>query len=181
MLRWFGQVSLLFYLCAFVMVASLTLGGGARSGYLSDAILQLLAIPLLFVALWKMFEVSLTKQMRRALLFCLAIAAIPLVQLIPLPPWLWTALPNREVSEAAFAILGHEVSWMPISVSPYETWLSALSLLPPLAIFLGTLLLSYRERRLLSLVILAVGVLSVFVALMQVVQGPTTAKLRDFS
>ena len=49
LLRWFGQVSLLFYLCAFVMVASLTLGGGGRIGYLSDAILQLLAIPLLFV------------------------------------------------------------------------------------------------------------------------------------
>ena len=139
------------------MVASLTLGGGGRIGYFSDVVLQLLAIPLLIVALWMTFEASLTKQMRRALLFCLAIAVVPFVQLIPLPPWLWTALPNRDLSEAAFAILGHDVSWMPISVSPYKTWLSALSLLPPLAIFLGTLLLSYRERRWLSLVILAVG------------------------
>ena len=47
LLRWFGQVNLLFYLCALVIVASLTLGGGARNGRLSDAILQLLAIPLL--------------------------------------------------------------------------------------------------------------------------------------
>ena len=31
---------------------------------LSDAILQLVAIPLLLVALWKLFEVPLTKQMR---------------------------------------------------------------------------------------------------------------------
>src|SRR5262245_53387005 len=113
------QLSLLFYLCAFVMVASLTLGGGARNGYFSDGILQLLAIPLLCLALLRMLDVSLTKPMRRALLFCLAIAAIPFVQLIPLPPWLWTALPNREVSEAAFDIVRHEVSWMPISVSPY--------------------------------------------------------------
>jgi O-antigen ligase len=118
-----------------------------------------------------MFDVSLTKQMRAALLFCLAIAAIPLVQLIPLPPWLWTALPNREVSAAVFAILGRQVPWMPISVSPSETWLSALSLLPPLTLFLATLLLSYRERRVLSLIILAVGVLSVFVALIQLAQS----------
>ena len=70
---------------------------------------------------------------------------------------------------------------MPISVSPYKTWLSALSLLPPLAIFLGTLLLSYRERRWLSLVILAVGVLSVFVALIQVAQGAQKLpRLRGF-
>src|SRR6476646_1603237 len=88
LLRWVGQVNLLFYLCALVTVASLTLGGGGRS--VSDAILQLLAIPLLFVSLLRIFDVSLTKQMRRALLVCLAIAAIPLVQLIPLPPWLWT-------------------------------------------------------------------------------------------
>ena len=118
--RWFGQFKLLFYLCALVIVASLILGGGARSGYLSDAILQLLGIPLLVVSLWRMFEVPLTKPMRRALLFCLTIAAIPVAQLIPLPPWLWTALPNREVSEAAFAMLGHKASWMPISVSPYQ-------------------------------------------------------------
>jgi O-antigen ligase len=117
-------------------------------------------------------EAKLTKQMRLALWFSLAIAVLPLIQLIPLPPWLWTALPNRQPSAEAFAILGHAVPWMPISVSPQATWLSALSLVPPLAIFLGTLLLTYRERRLLSLVVLAVGIVSVFVGLIQVAQGP---------
>jgi O-antigen ligase len=171
LVRWFGQVDLLFYLCAFVIVANLILGGGARNGRLSDAILQLVSIPLLLVALWKLFEVPLTKQTRVALLFCLAIAALPLVQLIPLPPWLWTALPHRQVSAEAFDLSGQAVPWMPISVSPHNTWLSALSLIPPLAIFIGTLLLSYRERRWLSLVVLAVGTLSVFVGLIQVAQG----------
>jgi O-antigen ligase len=170
--RWFGQLSLLFYLCAFVMVASLTLGGGTRGGFLSDAILQLVAIPLLLVALWKMFEVALTKQMRMALGFCLTVAVLPLVQLIPLPPWLWTALPNRQPSAEALDLLGRGLPWMPISVSPQETWLSALSLLAPLAIFIGTLLLGYRERRWLSVVVLAVGILSVFIGLIQVAQGP---------
>ena len=61
---------------------------------------------------------------------------------------------------------------MPISVSPHRTWLSALSLLAPLAIFIGTLLLGYRERRWLSLVILSVGTVSVFIGLIQVAQGP---------
>ena len=172
LLRRFRQVNLLFYLCAFVIVASLALGGGTRGGFLSDAILQLLAIPLLLVALWKMFEVPVTKQTRVALWFCLVIAALPLVQLIPLPPWLWTALPNRQPSAEAFDLVGQGVPWMPISVSPQETWLSALSLLAPLAIFIGTLLLGYRERRWLSLVVLAVGILSVFVGLTQVAQGP---------
>ena len=71
---WFGRDTLFLYLCAVVMVASLILGGGARGGLLSDAILQLLAIPLLLVSLWRIFEVPLTRQMRLALWFCLAIA-----------------------------------------------------------------------------------------------------------
>jgi O-antigen ligase len=170
--RWLVRVNLLLSLCAFVIVASLILGGGTRGGFLSDAILEFLAIPLLLVTLWRLFEAPWTKQMRIALSFCFAIAALPLVQLIPLPPWLWTALPNRQPSAAAFDLLRHAVPWMPISVSPHDTWLSALSLLPPLAIFLATLLLTYRERRWLSLVVLTVGTFSVFIGLVQVAQGP---------
>src|SRR5262245_49779349 len=177
---WFGKATPLFYLCGVVMVASLILGGGSRRGLGLDAALQLLAIPLLLVSLWRFFEVSLTRQMRLALWFCLATAVLPLLQLIPLPPWLWTALPNRQPSAEAFDILGRALPWMPISVSPTETWLSALSLLPPLAIFLSTLLLSYRERRWLMLVMLAVGVLSVFIGLIQVAQGETSP-LRMFT
>jgi O-antigen ligase len=169
---WPSTVSLLFYLSAVVMTASLFLGGGTQGGFLSDAILQLLAIPLLLLSLGKMFEVPLTGQPRRALWFCLAIAGLPLIQLIPLPPWLWTMLPHRQPSAEAFDIVGHAVPWMPISVSPELTWLSLLSLLPPIAIFLATLLLPYRERRWLSLIVLAIGILSVFVGFIQVAQGP---------
>ena len=74
----------MFSLCSFVIVASLILGGGTRGGFLSDAILQLIAIPLFFVSLWRLLETPLTKQMRLAMFFCVAIVAIPLVQLIPL-------------------------------------------------------------------------------------------------
>ena len=62
-----------------------------------------------------------------------------------------------------------------MSVSPEATWLSALSLLPPLSLFIGMLLLGYRERRWLSVVVIAVGVISAFLGLMQVAQGPTSA------
>jgi O-antigen ligase len=169
--RWLGHTDFLFYLCAFVIVASLVLGGGTRGGFLSDAILQFLAIPLLLLCLWRLFEVPLTKQIQVPLLFCAAIVAIAIVQLIPLPPWLWTALPGRGPSAETFQILGQKTPWMPISVVPHETWLSALSLIPPLGIFLATILLPYRERRWLSLVFLTVGVVSVFIGMIQVAQG----------
>ena len=112
--------------------------------------------------------------MRWALWFCLALVALPLLQLVPLPGWLWTLLPHREISAESFALIRQDVPWMPISVSPEATWLSALSLLPPLSLFVGILLLGYRDRRWLSLVIIAVGVIGVFLGLLQVAQGPTS-------
>jgi O-antigen ligase len=176
--------SLLFWLSALTFVCCVILGGGTRNGFLSDAILQLLAIPLLLVALWQLQIVSVSKQpksaqLKFALAFCLAIALLPLVQLIPLPPWIWTALPGHQPVESVFDVLGHALPWMPISVVPYQTWGSALSLIPPIAVFLGTVLLSYHERRLMTLVVLSIGFVSVFLGLFQVAQGPESS-LRFF-
>ena len=164
----------LFYACAFIATASLVLGGGSRRGHLSDAILALLSIPLLALGVWRLFDTDITRQMRWALWFCLALVALPLLQLVPLPGWLWTILPHREISAGSFALIQQDVPWMPISVSPEATWVSALSLLPPLSLFVGTLLLGYRDRRWLSLVIIAVGVIGVVLGLLQVAQGPTS-------
>jgi O-antigen ligase len=63
---------------------------------------------------------------------------------------------------------------MPISMAPELTWLGALSLIPPVAIFLGCILLSYRERRLMTLVALAMAVVSAFVGLAQFAQGSSS-------
>ena len=107
--RYVGSNSFLFYLCGLVLAGSLFLGGGTRAGFLSDAVLQFLAIPLLLFALWQVFESPLTKQARWALYFCLAIFLLPILQLIPLPPIIWTALPNRAPSAEAFALMRHEL------------------------------------------------------------------------
>src|SRR5262249_26498733 len=47
-----------------------------------------------------------------------------------------------------------------------------LSLLPPMAIFLGAVQLGYRERRWLSLVVISVGIVSAFLGLIQAALGP---------
>ena len=177
--------TLLFGLCAFTIVCSVVLGGSTRGGFLSDGILQFLSLPLLLVSLWRIFDLpsgtgANNRPYRRELLFCGAIALVPLLQLVPLPPWIWSALPGRTPEEHVFDLLGGAMPWMPISVSPEATWLSVLSLIPPLAIFLGCLLLGYRERRLMSLVVLSVGLVSVFLGLIQVSQGPSSP-LRFFA
>jgi len=170
----------LLVVCAVVMVSCLLFGGGTKSGFLSDVVVQLLAIPLLLMALRRLARQPSLKGRRWVLLFCLAVAMVPLGQLVPLPPEIWTALPNRAAAAEVFQLLARDLPWMPVSVSPRATWLSALSLLPPLAIFLGTLLLGYRERRALSLFLVITGILTVFLGLAQVVEGPKSS-LRFFT
>jgi O-antigen ligase len=108
------------------------------------------------------------------LTFCAGLVGVPLIQLVPLPPAIWTMLPNRQAVVEAFELVGGDLPWMPISVSPEATWLSALSLIPPVAVFLSTQLLSYAERRQMSLLVLAIGLISVFLGLLQAAQGPSS-------
>jgi O-antigen ligase len=164
----------LFYLCAFVVVAALVLGGGTRNGFLSDVILQLLAVPLLLASLWRFAALPAPSPARWAAVFCGVIVLVPLVQTIPLPPEVWTKLPGRQAEIEALELTGQGLPWMPISLSPQATLLSALSLVVPIAIFLATALLGLEERRLLSVVLLVVGLLSVFLGLSQVAQGPSS-------
>jgi O-antigen ligase len=170
----------LFLLCAIVLVASLLLGGGTRPGFLSDVVVQLLAVPLLLIAAGRIASLPSLKGARWALVLCLAIASVPALQLVPLPPSVWTALPGRAPVVEVFRLLGQEPPWMPLSLSPRATWLSALSLLPPVAIFLATLLIGYPERRVLTLILVGFGVLSAFVGLAQVADGPESS-LRFFA
>jgi O-antigen ligase len=161
-------------LSAGVLTCCLLLGGGTKAGFLSDVIVQLAAIPLLLAAIWRLSDLSSIRRLHWALAFCLAIVLLPLLQLVPLPPEVWTALPNREPVAAAFELLEKELPWMPVSVSPHATAVSALSLLPPVAVFLAMLSLDDRGRRLTSLVVLAVGILNVVVGLNQIAQGPAS-------
>ncbi len=163
-----------FSLCALVTVSAVLLGGGTHSGFLSDALLQLLAVPLLIASLWRLSDMPPNTRPWGTIAFCLAITSVPLLQLVPLPPAIWTTLPNRDSVTEVFTLVGRELPWRPMSVSPHATWLSALSLLVPLAIFLSTLLLGHRQRRLLSLIVVSVGLVSVFIGLIQVASGPNS-------
>lgn len=165
--------SALFRLSSAVLIASLILGGGARAGYLSDAVLQLIAIPLLLVALWRLPGLLHHCRLLLPLAYCCAIFLLPLLQLVPLPPSVWTALPGREAIAETLQLVGAGLPWLPLSVAPHATWLSAASLIVPLAIFLGTAQLSRRERRLLSLITIGMSLCGVFLGLVQVALGPS--------
>lgn len=161
----------LFWLSALVLIASLVLGGGTRSGFWSDALLQLIAVSVLLAAI---SHSEHGQSLKGPIALVLLALSVPLLQLIPLPPSIWTALPGHDRMVAALATGEQPLSWKPLSVWPDATWLSALSLLVPASVFLATSQLTARNRRRLAVVVLATGLLSVFVGLLQVAQGPAS-------
>ena len=160
------------YFAAFVMIAALLLGGGGgKSGYLSDALLQLLAIPVLLFACWQLSVAKLSLAAKLAIFLWLALVGVHLIQLLPLPPPWRAMLPGHDVVVSSLQAAGMSEPWMPLTLSARATWLSLAALIPPLTVFLITLGLSYRGRRLLALMIVAIGLFSVFIGMLQVAQG----------
>ena len=168
-----------FVLCSVSIIASLVLGGGTRPGFLGDVILQLLTIPVLLDAVWRHADMSRERRDYRLLLVPALLGLVPALQLVPLPAALWRALPGHDLAVEAFELSAQSLPSLPISVAPTETWGAVLSLIPLLAIFLGTVLLDHADRRRLSLVVIGMGLVSAALGLLQVGQGPASP-LRPF-
>ncbi len=159
----------LLWLACVALTAALLFGGGARQGLGCDAIPELVALPLLALALPRAWPIL--KQSPGALAILIGVVALPCAQLIPLPAWLWSALPGRQPVVDIFTAAEVPLSWRPVTVIPGATWRALLSLLPPVAIFLAALSLDRDARKLQALVVAAIGVASVPIAMLQVIGG----------
>lgn len=155
--------------------ASLILGGATRNGALGDVIVQLLSVAVLIVALREIVLRQAVKQLKWPLIFVAATAAIPVLQLIPLPIGVWEHLPRRSVITETYRLIGRAQPALPLTLTPTATWLSGMSLLPPIAVFVGVLTLSSVARRYLSLLVIAIALASVFLGLLQLAQGQHSA------
>ena len=181
-----SQTSLL-HVTIVVLAACLVLGGGTRPGHTGDVLLQLFSVPFLILFISALFptiapaSVSLAgaelrseqlRSARLAALVCGLVCLWPLLQLVPLPPAIWRLLPDRDHFVRSFELLAQPLPWLPVSMVAQATWAGWLSLMPPVTVFLGTLLLGYQGRRRLSLALLAIGLAHVVLGLTQVAQGP---------
>lgn len=150
-----------------LLVASLVLGGGGSPAPIMEMLLQLVAAGA--VAWWVMACLRSGRPVSRsALLLASVVAALPLIQLVPLPAGVWHQLPGREAEIAALKLIGADNSWRPWSIAPDRTFASLLAMLPPLAMLVMAASLRRRERALLlaaagvtALVSLVVGALQI--------------------
>jgi hypothetical protein len=98
--------------------------------------------------------------------------ALALIQLIPLPPWLWGALPGHEIYAQTLADVGvAQAVWRPLSLSPDATEASLLAGLPPAAAFLLGQLSTLAQLRAMLRVVAAMAFAQVMLGLLQISGG----------
>lgn len=153
-----------------ILLIACWLGGGAtRDSRPVDDGLLLLSLPVLVLAVAALAssDQPLGWPTRSAIGAILVVAAIPLLQLLPLPASLWQMADARQalaqdLSNAGIAPLaGH---W---TMAPDYTEQAFWSLLPASAMFLATLTLSANQRRRLLQLVLLLVLFNVGVAFFQ--------------
>jgi len=152
-------------LVSFLMIV----GGGGSPAPVSELACQIAAACAALVWLWLVRSARPVRSLRAIVVL---IAAIPVAQLIPLPPALWQALPDRGLLADALALVGAADRWHPLSIAPFRTLQAVLSLLPPLLAMALASQLDNAGQRLLLMTIAATGLLSIMVGALQVIASP---------
>ena len=155
-------------LAALFLAAALALGGGGSPSPLPELMLESLAG--LTAVLWS-FGVLRSPGFScvpyTARVITIILVAIPVLQLIPLPPFLWQALPGRKVEYDALALIGEQSDWRAWSLAPARTLSSLLSLGPPLLLLTMTSALNKDGRLALIWSIAIIAVATIFLGALQ--------------
>lgn len=154
-----------------LLIACCMLGGASRENELRLALVELLAIPCLALAILANAHHDSWRQHGFFLAILGGLVAIPLVQLLPLPPQVWMSLPGRDQAVLALEVTGTAPTWVPISLAPDFTWMAWLALIPPVAIALAGLVAPPVHQRLLVRLLLALTVASMALGAAQLVSG----------
>jgi O-antigen ligase len=137
------------------------LGGASTAGYLPNMLLQLMAVPILCLALLAQRQTPLSGPSRSLLILTLGMIALLLLQLVPLPPSLWSLLPGRERIVQGYELLGAPLPWLPITLAPSRALATTLWILPAIAILLGILRLGAYRSAYLAGILVAAALLSI--------------------
>ncbi len=162
-----------------VLSAALLLGGGTLQGQPNDAVVIALGL-LLAVVLVAAWPVQVVRPYRIELTLLAAILALPLLQLVPLPPSLWQALPARAALAAQQAAVRVGPHWAPLSLDPAGTWRAWLAMVPGASLFVAALTLNPRQLQRLTALIPLLALVGALLGFAQVAGGPESP-LRFFT
>lgn len=153
-----------------LLAACFLLGGASRIDVLSLVVLQPLVVVLVAVMLLIPGEIH-WQRVRAPLLILVLLAAVIIVQLIPLPPSIWTILPGRDPFVETAVVAGIEQPWRPISIAPDLTWSSLVALVVPATVLIGMATLSHRQVLQLLPIVIGGALVGALVGMMQITGG----------
>lgn len=157
-------------LSVLLIVAAIFGGGGVAYG-LSNLAVQLVAIGLL-----AMNSPAIRGFFREGPLVLIVLVvlslAVPLLQILPLPPIAWTALPGRDAVAESLAAAGG-AGWFAMSVDSARTLVAFIGLLAPFTVVVLGWRCADNGIARAVLVVICLGLLNVVLGSVQVMGGGT--------
>lgn len=153
------------------LLACLVLGGANAAGFLPNLLLQIAALPLIGWSLWQLSIEASPRRNRGSIVLLALLVTLMLVQLLPLPPAIWTLLPGRASVVQGYHLLGVPLPWLPWTLAPAGTVANLLWLLPAFATLLCISVLGAFRGRWIAGVVIAVTLASVVAGALQVIGG----------
>lgn len=140
------------------LLGVLWLAGGASRPDAFGQVLVRAAAWLVLVAAPLLMKRPSIRDVRAVAALMFAALGLALLQLVPLPPAVWQALPGRAIFERAALLAGENQPWRPLAIVPGAAYNAAASLVVPFAFLVLILGLDEREAAWLP------GMLLIFVA-----------------
>lgn len=149
------------------LILCLLLGGASAAGHWANLLLQLLGLGLIFWALVVERRTPMGTPGRQLVALLILMILVGAIQLVPLPPSIWTKLGPRHEVAAGYQLIGQPLPWLPISLAPSRTLSSLLWLIPAIAALLGIVKLGAFKGSWVAWGLAAVTILSVAIGAMQ--------------
>jgi O-antigen ligase len=148
------------------------IGGGSRADTLSLVVLRPLAA--LFLAAGMLRSYPRWKDFWIPLGFALAATLLIALQLVPLPPAIWTDLPGRAPLIDVMRALDIPPVWRPLSMQAARTWNSLFAMMVPCATLLLCIAAGQRATQRLVPILIALGAVSALLGLLQIIGSDTS-------
>jgi O-antigen ligase len=162
------RLSFFTILLLFFAIVLLVFGGASRYDEFAQIPVRLTALLVITAAAFRP-ESNGPREIRWPATFLACAIATVLVQLIPLPPGIWTAIPGRALFAEAAIAAGWPQPWRPLALSPDLALNALLSLVVPVAVLAGLTRMDSSQRMRIVPVLLVTVVISMIAVTVQTV------------
>ena len=156
-------------------------GGGGTPSAIAEVIVQLAFAACVLAWVWWAGGEAAHTLPRSLGALAAAIVALPLLQMVPLPPSMWTAMPGRALVQDALAVVGAGSDWHAVSIAPFATLAALLAMVPAVGTMLAVGMLERQDRRFLVLMVAVLALAGTALGVLQMASGPGRFRLYEIT